>query len=174
MTAYVPGLLERLMGEGTQAGAAAGGTGTGRIRRIGIEQLKDSVARDLEALLNTRTALAPEDLAAYPLARASVLDYGLTDFAAFCLSSSEDRAAICASLKAAIERHEPRLKNVSAQLAPAGKDGGRVNRLEFVIHATLHAGPGFDFGSEPVDFNAVLQPSTLYYAISKAGRVPRP
>jgi type VI secretion system protein ImpF len=148
MTAYIPGLLDRLMGERAHPGRAS------------VEQLKDDVARDLEALLNARAGMPPEAFDAWPLARASILNYGLTDFAAFCLSSSEDRAAICACLKDAIERHEPRLKNVSAVLAPGQ---GGVNRLNFAINATLHAGPGV----EPVNFNAVLQPSSLHYAISK-------
>jgi type VI secretion system protein ImpF len=134
--------------------------------RAGAEQLKDNVARGLEALLNARAGVAPERFDAYPLARASILNYGLTDFAAFCLSSSEDRAAICACLKEAIERHEPRLKNVSAALE--GEQGG-VNRLSFVIHATLHVGPGI----EPVNFNAVLQPSSLNYVINRVGRPTR-
>jgi type VI secretion system protein ImpF len=154
MTAYLPGLLDRLMGERAHPG------------RTGAEQLKDNVARGLEALLNARAGVAPERFDAYPLARASVLNYGLTDFAAFCLSSSEDRAAICACLKEAIERHEPRLKNVSAALE--GEQGG-VNRLSFVIHATLHVGPGI----EPVNFNAVLQPSSLNYVINRVGRPTR-
>ena len=154
MTAYLPGLLDRLMGERAHPG------------RTGAEQLKDNVARDLEALLNARAGVAPERFDAYPLARASVLNYGLTDFAAFCLSSSEDRAAICACLKEAIERHEPRLKNVSAALE---EEQGGVNRLSFVIHATLHAGPGV----EPVNFNAVLQPSSLNYVINRVGRPTR-
>ena len=111
--------------------------------------------------------LPPASFDGYPLARASILNYGLTDFAAFCLSSSEDRAAICACLKDAIERHEPRLQNVSAALV--AEEGG-VNRLHFVIDATLVAGPG----REPVNFNAVLQPSSLNYVIGRAGRPARP
>lgn len=149
MTAFLPGLLDRLMGQQAHPG------------RPGAEQLKDNVARDLEALLNARAGMPPAAFDAYPLARASILNYGLTDFAAFCLSSSEDRAAICACMKEAIERHEPRLKNVSAALE---EEAGSVNRLSFVINATLHAGPD----AEPVNFNAVLQPSSLNYAISRA------
>ena len=148
MTAYVPGLLDRLMGESAGAGA-----------RGGAEQLKDSLARELEALLNTRLGFPPGRFDASPEARASVLNYGLAGFAGFCLSSSEDRAAICASLKDAIERHEPRLRNVSAALE---LEAGSVNRLHFVIHATLHLADGM----APVDFNAVLQPSNLHYAIA--------
>jgi type VI secretion system protein ImpF len=154
MTAYLPGLLDRLTGERAHPG------------RAGAEQLKDNVARGLEALLNARAGMPPERFDAYPLARASILNYGLTDFAAFCLSSSEDRAVICACLKEAIERHEPRLKNVSAALED---EQGGVNRLSFVINATLHAGPG----AEPVNFNAVLQPSSLNYVINRVGRPTR-
>jgi type VI secretion system protein ImpF len=150
MTAYVPGLLDRLMGE----------TGLGGTARGAVEQLKDSLARELEALLNTRLGFPPGRFDATPELRSSILNYGLADFAGFCLSSSEDRAAICASLKDAIERHEPRLKNVSASLE---REAGSVNRLHFVIHATLHMADGV----EPVDFNAVLQPSNLHYAIAK-------
>ena len=150
MTAHVPGLLDRLMGD----------TGPGGAARGAVEQLKDSLARELEALLNTRLGFPAGRFDATPEVRASILNYGLADFAGFCLSSSEDCAAICASLKDAIERHEPRLKNVSASLA---REAGSVNRLHFVIHATLHMADGI----EPVDFNAVLQPSNLHYAIAK-------
>jgi type VI secretion system protein ImpF len=151
MTAFVPGLLDRLMEE------------TGAAPRPGIEQLKDSLARELEALLNTRLGFPPGRFDVFPATRSSILNYGLADFAGFCLSSSEDRAAICASLKDAIERHEPRLQNVSASLE---REAGGVNRLNFVIHATLQLADGL----EPVNFNAVLQPSNLHYAIAKAGR----
>jgi type VI secretion system protein ImpF len=157
MKTYVPGLLDRLMGEGMNTAPGS---------RAQIEQLKDSVARDLEALLNTRVGIKPELLDAHPEVRSSILNYGLIDFAGFCLSSSEDRAAICTSLKEAIERHEPRLKNVTASLE---LDDGSVNRLNFVINGTLQVPSGV----EAVNFNAVLQPSSLHYSISKAGRVQR-
>jgi len=159
MTAYLPGILDRLMGESARPGAAPAA-------RHGIEQLKDSVVRELDALLNARAGMAPERFDAWPQARASVLNYGLADFAAFSLAGSADRAAVCAAIKEAIERHEPRLANVSAALEA---EPGAVNRLHFVIHATLRAHDG----SEPVDFDAVLQPSSLHYTIGKAGRPPR-
>jgi type VI secretion system protein ImpF len=159
MKTFVPGLLDRLMGERGPGAGNAHGNGAARAN---IEQLKDSVARDLEALLNTRLGFAPDRFDGCPEARASILTYGLADFAGYCLSSSEDRAAICASLKDAIERHEPRLKNISATLE---RDTGSVNRLSFVINATLQAADG-----EPVNFSAVLQPSSLHYAVARTAR----
>jgi len=151
MTAVVPGLLDRLMGAAQHS--------------PGLEQIKACVARDLEALLNTRAGCPPQAFDDYPEARASILNYGLLDFAAFNLGSSEDRAAVEASLKDAIERHEPRLRNVSATL----HENTSVNRLDFVIHATLE----LDGMAEAVNFDAMLQPSSLHYAISLNQRTRR-
>jgi type VI secretion system protein ImpF len=158
MKGNVPGLLDRLMDPRLQAS-------NGVLPRMTVEQLKDSVARDLEALLNTRLALPKEVFDGYPHARKSVLNYGLIDFAGYCLSSSTERAAICASLVAAVVAHEPRLTGVTAALE---SDPGTVNRLNFVINGSL----ALEAGAEPVNFNAVLQPSSLHYAISR-GRQAR-
>jgi type VI secretion system protein ImpF len=160
MKGFAPGLLDRLMGERAQASAG------GAVPRLSLEQLKDSIARDLEALLNTRLAIPEHAFDAYPEARRSILNYGLADFAGLCLASSEDREAICASLKAAIEIHEPRLSDVSASIE---NEAGSVNRLQFVINGRLK----LDAATEPVNFNAVLQPSSLHYSISKAARTSR-
>jgi type VI secretion system protein ImpF len=159
MKGFSAGLLERLMDERNPPG----GSSQAAIQGLNIDQVKDHVARDLEALLNTRAALPACAFERFPLARASILNYGLVDFAGFCLSSDEDRAAICASLKAAIETHEPRLKDVSASLEPSA---GSVNRLDFVIHARLE----LESGGDTVNFSAVLQPSSLRYAIRKVAR----
>jgi type VI secretion system protein ImpF len=159
MKGFAPGLLDRLMGERPHAGS-------GGAARLTVEQMKDSVARDLEALLNTRLGIAEEAFAAYPQARHSIVNYGLADFAGLCLTSAADRDAVCASLKAAIEIHEPRLTDVSAALE---LETGSVNRLHFVIKAKLQLHPS----SEPVNFNAVLQPSSLRYSISKGARPAR-
>ncbi|MCC2955226.1 type VI secretion system baseplate subunit TssE [Massilia sp. IC2-477] len=151
MKGIKPGLLDRLMDERPEASAGSACTS---------EQLKDSVARDLEALLNTRLAFDPAILNAYPEARGSLLHYGLADFAGYCLTSSIDRAAVCASIQDAIEAHEPRLREVSATLDLAP---GSVNRLSFIIHARL----ALPDCAEPVHFNAVLQPSSLHYAVKR-------
>lgn len=165
MKGFTPGLLDRLMDERGEPGGAS--------QRLSIEQIKDHVARDLEALLNTRAALPAGAFDEFPLARASILNYGLLDFAGFCMTSDEDRAAICAALTAAIETHEPRLKDVSASIEPAA---GSVNRLDFVIHARLelHGNDEAGNGNGSVDFSAVLQPSSLHYAIRKTARPRTP
>ena len=147
MNGFTPGLLDRLLGE--QSAAFRPGQG------MTLEQLKDSVARDLEDLLNTRCALSDELLEAFPECASSIVNYGLIDFAGMCLSSSEDRARICAALKTAIEHHEPRLRNVQAWLE---RENGSINRVSFAISATLAGLPV----TESVNFDAVLQLSLIH------------
>lgn len=151
MNGLTPGLLDRLLGAGD---ARPGASWT-------LEQYKDSVARDLEDLLNTRCALAPELLSDYPECASSILNYGLRDFAGLCMSSSTDRARICAALSEAVERHEPRLRKVRAQL---DYRQGTINCISFVISAEL-AAPALNAA---VSFDAVLQPSSLHYAIQRS------
>lgn len=157
MQGYVPGLMDRLMD-----GPAHGASGATQ-SRLSIEGLKDSVARDLEALLNTRMAI-PELLPKqFPECKRSLVTYGLQDFAGLSLSSFDDRAHICACLEQAIARHEPRLRNVRASLELRGD---AVNCLNFSITALLvvHA------AQEPVNFDAILQPASQHYTISRGRR----
>ncbi|MCP2006877.1 type VI secretion system protein ImpF [Duganella sp. HSC-15S17] len=140
------------------------GASSGTVSRLSIEDLKDSVARDLEALLNTRAVIPEELLKRYPECGRSIVTYGLNDFAGLSLSSTDDRAFICRCLEKAIARHEPRLRNVQASLELRADS---INRLNFAITALLVVSSAH----EPVNFDAVLQPSSLHYTISKARRV---
>lgn len=157
MKGFTPGLFDRLMD------VPVGGASSGIQQRMSIEELKDSVARDLEALLNTRTVIPEGLLKRYPECARSIVTYGLNDFAGRSLSSTDDRAYICMCLEKAIARHEPRLRNVKASLE-VREDS--TNRLNFAITALMVVSSS----QEPVNFDAVLQPSSLHYTISKARR----
>lgn len=126
--------------------------------RLTLEQYKRVIARDLEALLNTRTAIPDDELEPFPCCRNSIVNFGLADFAQLCLTSSEDRKEICDRLTAAIERHEPRLRQVHAKLV---HEPGMVNRLSFVISAQLQARAE----DERVQFDVMLEPSSQHYSI---------
>jgi type VI secretion system protein ImpF len=128
----------------------------------GLEQLKDAVARDLEDLLNTRTAISPEMLAKYPDVRKSLINYGLIDFSAMCLTSEDDRKKICGAVKTAITQHEPRLYGVQASLRV---NTGSESRVDFIITGLLKTVAS----AEPVYFDAVLLASTHRYSVRKAG-----
>jgi type VI secretion system protein ImpF len=160
MKGYTPGLFDRLLGLPNR------GPGNTAAQRLTIEELKDTVARDLEALLNTRSSIPDGALKAWPECSRSMVSYGMGDFADRCLSSPTDRAFICASIEKTISCHEPRLRNVRANLDLRDDS---VNRLNFSITAVLVA----SVSQEPVNFDAVLTPSTLQYSISKAGKAAR-
>ncbi len=153
-------IWDRLMAAGEE------GERRGNSSRQTLSELKASIARDLEDLFNTRVALPAGTLDRYKACRHSILNFGLMDFAALCLGSSEDRDIICAYLKQVIDRFEPRLFNVRAGVVMRP---GATNRLDFVIQATLkgHA------LTEQIEFNAMLQPSTLQYSVSQTTSVRR-
>jgi len=160
MKGFTPGFLDRLLGTPMRhAGASA--------LRMSVEDLKDAVARDLEALLNTRSVVSKDLLKDYPQCSDSIVSYGMIDFADLSLSSPTDRAHICACIETAIACHEPRLQKVKAALDVRE---GTINRLNFSITGLLVASAS----QEPVNFDAVLQPSTLQYSISKTGRAAAP
>ena len=58
---FPPTLLERLFDDTAHLPSEAN-----PLRRWGIDELKDSVARDLEVLLNSRAGLTEEDMALFP------------------------------------------------------------------------------------------------------------
>ncbi len=128
--------------------------------RLSLEQLKDSVARDLEALLNTRVVFDEELRQAFPLAARSVAGFGLIDFAGLSLASIHDRRRICTAIADSIAAHEPRLRDVSVELELQRKT---VNALYFSINAVLFVRPA----QEPVAFDALLQPTSLQYSVSR-------
>ncbi len=128
--------------------------------RLSVDQLKDSVARDLEALLNTRSIFDEALAEVFPETSASLFSYGLGDFASLSLSSVHDRAHICRALERAIAHHEPRLQNVQVMLE---LDRRSVSALYFSIKALLVVRPA----QEPVSFDALLHPTRLQYSVSK-------
>jgi type VI secretion system protein ImpF len=128
-----------------------------------VAQLRDAVARDVEALLNARAPMDFERLAGTPNASKSVLTFGVRDFVGRVLSNSEEQRHIAHSLATAIETHEPRLTRV--QVTFQGERGGQsTNALAFTIRALLIVHPT----QEAVSFDAVLQPSLSRFAVTQA------
>ena len=157
MKGFPQTLFDKLLGEYSSK------TVNGAITRLSIQQVKDSVASDLEALLNTRAVISENTLQSYPQCNRSIISYGLSDFAGLSLASIDDRAFVCRGLEKTIARHEPRLRNVRATLEV---DHNSINKLYFGITALLVVHES----KEPVSFDAMLQPSTLQYTISSSRR----
>ncbi|MGQ4581983.1 MULTISPECIES: type VI secretion system baseplate subunit TssE [unclassified Lysobacter] len=158
MKGFEPSLLEKLFDDEPRATAASG-----IFKSISLDQYKESVARDLEGLLNSRAAFTEDALKAYPNCQKSLMTYGLRDFSSKSLANGHDRAAICRSLEQAIARHESRLHNVRVSLESNGR---AIGGLHFSIHGLLDVQPA----REPISFDAMLQPSTLQYSVSRLRR----
>ncbi|WP_066092764.1 type VI secretion system baseplate subunit TssE [Xanthomonas massiliensis] len=158
MKGLEPTLLEKLFDDDPRTSALPAWSGA-----LTLEQMKETVARDLEGLLNTRAAYDVQSLAAFPECQHSLMTYGLDDFSAMSLANGQDRARICRSLEGAIARHERRLRAVQVSLESNSLPGGG---LHFTIHAVLDVSPT----REPVSFDATLQPSTLQYQVSRLRR----
>ena len=157
MTRFEPFLLDRLLDMGVASDASA-------VRAsVSIEQIKDSVARDIEALLNTRCGMAAGTIEPFREAARSVLSYGLIDFVGLSLDNPHDCDLICQSITQAISRHEPRLRSVRVSIERREHGGMGLN---FHIQALLVVNPA----REPVSFDAVLQPSTQQYSVHKSRR----
>lgn len=158
MDLYTPSILDKLLGEGV--GRRAGG---GAAPRFNVEQVKDSVARDIEMLLNAHPPFDPAELDGLALVGCSVLTLGLPDISAMSMASDRDRQRITEALRKSLADHDKRLTQVEVRVREA--DAGTAG-LVFSIRAKLLLNPAV----EPVAFDAVLQPGSNRYAVSKAAR----
>ena len=153
MQGFTTGLFDRLDDDSEHAPA-----NRREERARAFKDAMRSVTRDLQALLNTRTAVSAASLLPYPAVSGSIVNYGLIDFAGMCMNSDTDQKEICNAVRMAIERHEPRLHKVAVSLS-ATRDA--INRVDFVITARLKSEPH----TEPMSFNAVFRPSLQQYSI---------
>ena len=124
-----------------------------------LRDLKLSVRRDLEDLLNTRrrNLVLPAGLAEIGT---SLLAYGVPDFSGAGPATAKDRDAFCREVEAIIRAHEPRLLRVAVELAAAPEQADRS--LRFRIDALLRADPA----PEPVAFDTALEAATNQFAVS--------
>jgi type VI secretion system protein ImpF len=127
-------------------------------RRFSLDEIKQSVARDLESLLNTRSVAVVGVSAGFPLTGRSLLSYGLEDFVGRSLLNPDDRNRICRALEESITIHEPRLKKIRVTIDASNQP---LRTLKFRVSAILHVEPM----REPVDFDAMLQPNTQHYVV---------
>jgi len=118
-----------------------------------LAKLKQAVARDMEALLNSRNVDLDQALERFPQARNSMLDFGITDLSSLSLLDPGDRAYLRDKIRITVERHEPRLGRIRVSLdAPSGTE----RMLRFRVDAILKILPT----RPPVSFDATLQLSS--------------
>ncbi|MCL6231600.1 MULTISPECIES: type VI secretion system baseplate subunit TssE [Acinetobacter] len=126
---------------------------------LSLQELRESVASDLEDLLNSRVAKLDELIDDFPLAKKSILQFGIIDFVGLSTANPSDRDKICQSIEQSIAAHEPRLKQIRVEML---MDGHNMGALCLSIQAYLNIHPLY----EPVIFDALLKPTTQQYVIS--------
>lgn len=125
-----------------------------------LEQLIESVHRDLEALLNTRWRVTSWPPSLDELEH-SLVNYGIPDFAGVNMSSPIERELFRDLVRKAIQLHEPRFIQVQVELVD---NQDRLDRsLKFKIDALLRASPDpaevvFDSKVDPTSHHIQIEP----------------
>jgi type VI secretion system protein ImpF len=131
--------------------------GTAWRRGYGVEQMVQTVQRDLEDLLNTRQTHVGLPLEFTELHR-SVFGYGLPDLISLDATTPQQRQAIGRELEAVIARFEPRLKDVHAVLLDENEAVLRTVRFRVEARLSLEPAP-------EVAFDTILELTTGHYTI---------
>ena len=92
-----------------------------------LSQLKESVRRDLENLLNTRQTRTDLFLQSGETAR-SILTYGVPDFTARGMDASDEQQRLKEAIERAIRSFEPRLIQVQVD----------VEETDSILNRTIH------------------------------------
>ena len=125
-----------------------------------VKQLRNSVRRDLEALLNTRYHVIkpPDDLQEVDK---SLLNYGMPDLATINITDSKKRAEFTAKLQKTLVEFEPRFKSVKVSYIDNKDDTDRT--LHFRIDAVIYADPL----PQVVVFDSVLESVTRTVSVKE-------
>jgi type VI secretion system protein ImpF len=153
----VPSVLDRLIDERPDESRE-----TPKSRNQVMREVKLSLQRDLENLLNTRRRATgwPADLIELEL---SLANYGIPDIAGADLGSAENREQFARTVVETIRRFEPRFQQVNVSMLQNADPMERT--LRFRIDALLRAEPA----PEPVVFDSSMQPATCNVQVRGAG-----
>ncbi|VAW90998.1 Uncharacterized protein ImpF [hydrothermal vent metagenome] len=127
-----------------------------------LKNLRNSVRRDLENLLNTRHRIIEpaEELGQLEL---SLLNYGLPDLATVNMSDLDKKQQFIDNFESILRDYEPRFKSVKVSLQDNTDKLDRTVR--FRIDATLYADPY----PEVIVFDSVLEPVTRSINVREVG-----
>lgn len=143
-TRITPSLLDRLTDYEPKMSSEAP-----KSRSNSLAELKQSVKRDLEWLLNARSYPIDIDENLEEVAK-SVVTYGLPDFTGISAKNEGDLARISKQIETAIKHFEPRFLDLSVTLEPVYSTD---RELRFRVEAFLNVEPS----PEPIVFDTVLE-----------------
>jgi type VI secretion system protein ImpF len=151
--AVTPALLDRLID--LEPNVAADPPAS---RSQSVRQLKASLRRDLEWLLNTRR-IPDEAPETYRELHRSLYNFGLPDVTSMSLNSPRDRQRLLRLVEQTVAIFEPRLTAVRVRAIDSTASGPRV--LRFQIEALLKMDPA----PEQVLFDTLLQLNSGEYQL---------
>lgn len=118
-----------------------------------MSEIRESVRRDLERLLNTRfRCISPPE--GCDELEDSLINYGLPDLNVINFLNSAGTSQFCHLVEEHIKRFEPRFKSVRVVIKEGNDKLDRT--LRFRIEALMHADPA----PEEIVFDSALEPST--------------
>lgn len=153
-SAFLPSVLDRLLDD-----TPGGATVRPRSRAQQLAELRDSVRRDLEALLNTHHCCRSPPAELTELTT-SLYEYGVPDFLTTNAGAAGAREEFRRSVEDIIRRFEPRFKIVKVTLVDA--DAAADRTLRFHIEALMYAEPA----PERVSFDSLLDASNHSFAVT--------
>jgi type VI secretion system protein ImpF len=126
-------------------------------RAQSLRQLKASLRRDIEWLLNTRRSIeAPTD-PALEIER-SLFNYGLPDISSLGVRSTTDQKRLLWMIESTIANFEPRIQGPRVTMEPVA---GSARILRFQIQGLLRIDPA----PERVTFDTVLELTSGEYQV---------
>lgn len=146
-------VLERLIDRDPETAADPPPT-----RAQSVRQLKASLRRDLEWLLNTRRTPDPAG-SEFRETEESVYNFGLPDVTTLNWQSSRDRGKLARMIEQTVSTFEPRLRNIKVTQMPSASGAQHV--LRFQIEGLLEMDPA----PELISFDTVLQLSSGEYQV---------
>jgi len=130
-------------------------------RAESLRQLKESVRRDLEWLLNTRR-LVHEISADLKETLRSLAAFGVSDFSTMGVRNLADQDRMCRVVQDAIRNFEPRLRDVTVT-AELGRE------FEHMLHFRIQAYLDVEPAPEQVNFDTSLQVFSTEFKVQGEG-----
>ena len=152
----LPSVLDRLILDDPSAGASSS-------RGQYLRQLKESVRRDLESLLNTRWRCVdwPKHLTELDV---SLVSYGLPDMTGMHFGSPESQEEFRRLVESCVRNFETRLQGATVLIVKGRDPLERTLRLR--IKASLRVQPS----PEEVTYDSILEPLTGSVAVTGGAR----
>lgn len=142
----VPSIIDRLL-------SPSESTDIFRSRNNALNDIKESVRRDLEALLNTRLRCGEQALVAHDMS-GTVAYYGIPDFTGASFATDAEREQLRQQIENIVKQFEPRFKRVKVTEVKAASSEDRAVRYR--IEADLRVEPVV----KPVVFDSTVDAIT--------------